>query len=64
MKADVVGPPEKLFPTFQTNKQFQEEALTRVQIDRSCRQTVVWYFTSAVVWLLFGSLLRFLCQST
>lgn len=31
------------------------DLLTRVQIDRSCRQTVVWYYASAVVWLLVGS---------
>jgi cytochrome c oxidase cbb3-type subunit 1 len=34
-----------------------QERLTRVQIDRSARRTVVWYYTSAVGWLLAGSLL-------
>jgi len=30
--------------------------VTRVQIDRSCRQTVLGYYASAVAWLLIGSL--------
>ena len=29
---------------------------TRIQIDRSCRQTVLGYYASAVAWLLIGSL--------
>jgi cytochrome c oxidase cbb3-type subunit I len=29
--------------------------VTRVQIDRSCRQTVLGYYASAVAWLLIGS---------
>jgi cytochrome c oxidase cbb3-type subunit 1 len=33
------------------------DLLTRIQIDRSCRQTVVWFYTGAVFWLLAGSLL-------
>jgi cytochrome c oxidase cbb3-type subunit I len=33
------------------------EVLTRVQTDRSCRQTVAIYFASAVFWLLLGSVL-------
>ncbi len=36
------------------------DLLTRVQIDRSCRQTVVWYYASAVVWLLLGSVFAML----
>ena len=36
--------------------QIRQEQLTRVQIDRSCRQTVTWYYASAVFWLLAGSL--------
>ena len=31
------------------------EYLTRIQIDRSCRQTVLGYYVSAVCWLLLGS---------
>jgi cytochrome c oxidase cbb3-type subunit 1 len=31
------------------------EYATRVQIDRSCRQTVLGYYASAVAWLLIGS---------
>jgi cytochrome c oxidase cbb3-type subunit 1 len=30
--------------------------VTRIQIDRSCRQTVVGYYASAVAWLLLGSI--------
>lgn len=33
------------------------DRLTRIQIDRSCRQTVVWYLASAVAWLVIGSAL-------
>ena len=38
------------------------EQLTRVQIDRSCRQTVIWYYASALFWLLFGSLFAMLAS--
>jgi hypothetical protein len=33
------------------------DLLTRIQIDRPCRQTVVWYYAGAVFWLLAGSVL-------
>jgi cytochrome c oxidase cbb3-type subunit 1 len=32
------------------------EQISRVQIDRSCRQTVLGYYVSALCWLLIGSL--------
>jgi hypothetical protein len=32
------------------------QLLTRVQIDRSCRRTVVMYYGSAVFWLVMGSI--------
>jgi cytochrome c oxidase cbb3-type subunit 1 len=35
----------------------ESEVLTRVQTDRSCRQTVVIYYASAVFWLVLGSVL-------
>ncbi|HAX44850.1 MAG TPA: cbb3-type cytochrome c oxidase subunit I [Bryobacteraceae bacterium] len=38
------------------------DRLSRIQIDRSCRQTVVWYMVSAVAWLLAGSLLALLAS--
>lgn len=38
------------------------EYLTRVQIDRSCRQTVLAYYVSAVFWLLVGSILALLAS--
>jgi len=40
----------------------ERERLTRIQIDRSCRQTVVWYYASAVFWLLAGSLLALIAS--
>jgi cytochrome c oxidase cbb3-type subunit I len=33
----------------------EDDAITRIQIDRSCRQTVLGYYASAVFWLLFGT---------
>ncbi len=39
-----------------------QELLTRVQTDRSCRQTVLIYYTSAVFWLLLGSVLAILAS--
>ena len=33
-----------------------DEQISRVQIDRSCRQTVLGYYVSALCWLLIGSL--------
>lgn len=38
------------------------DRLSRIQIDRSCRQTVVWYVVSAVAWLFAGSLLALLAS--
>ncbi len=38
------------------------ELLTRVQTDRSCRQTVLIYYVSAVFWLLVGSVLALLAS--
>ncbi len=32
-----------------------DDVITRIQIDRSCRQTVLGYYASAVFWLLFGT---------
>src|SRR5699024_788588 len=34
----------------------RDQLLTRVQIDRSCRRTVVMYYGSAVFWLVLGSI--------
>ena len=39
------------------DSQLSVDLLTRIQIDRSCRQTVIWFYASAVFWLLAGSLL-------
>ena len=33
----------------------EDDVITRIQIDRSCRQTVLGYYASAVFWLLFGT---------
>jgi cytochrome c oxidase cbb3-type subunit 1 len=33
----------------------KDDVITRIQIDRSCRQTVLGYYASAVFWLLFGT---------
>lgn len=38
------------------------DQLSRNQIDRSCRQTVMWYYVSAVAWLLIGSLLAIIAS--
>ena len=38
------------------------ERLTRVQIDRSARRTVVWYYVSAVFWLLAGTVLAIIAS--
>ncbi|MCZ2152606.1 MAG: cbb3-type cytochrome c oxidase subunit I [Bryobacterales bacterium] len=38
------------------------ELLTRVQTDRSCRQTVLIYYVSAVFWLLVGTVLALLAS--
>jgi cytochrome c oxidase cbb3-type subunit 1 len=38
------------------------DRLSRVQIDRSCRQTVVWYMASATAWLILGSLLALIAS--
>src|SRR5947209_7189640 len=43
-------------------EELQREQLSRVQIDRSCRQTVVWYYASAVFWLLWGSVFAMLAS--
>ncbi len=40
----------------------KRERLSRVQIDRSARRTVVWYYASAVFWLLTGSALALLAS--
>jgi cytochrome c oxidase cbb3-type subunit I len=32
-----------------------DDVITRIKIDRSCRQTVLGYYASAVFWLLFGT---------
>lgn len=42
--------------------QEEQELLTRVQTDRSCRQTVLIYYSSAVFWLLVGSVLALLAS--
>ena len=38
------------------------ERLTRIQIDRSCRRTVVWYYASAVAWLMAGTVLALIAS--
>lgn len=45
-----------------TDETDQADQLTRIQIDRSCRTPVTWYFVSAVFWLLVGSLLAMLAS--
>src|SRR5260221_6492284 len=42
-------------PTAPPDPILTSDVVTRIQIDRSCRQTVVWYYASAVCWLLLGS---------
>lgn len=49
-------------PNLGGDEALQYEQLSRVQIDRSCRQTVVWYYASAVFWLLMGSLFAMLAS--
>ncbi|MGB9610157.1 MAG: cbb3-type cytochrome c oxidase subunit I, partial [Bryobacteraceae bacterium] len=52
--------PEASAPAVQAGE--ERERLTRIQIDRSCRQAVVWYYTSAVFWLLVGSALALIAS--
>lgn len=44
-------------PVFPDTMPAEERAarLTRLEIDRSCRRTVIWYYASAVFWLLAGT---------
>jgi Na+/proline symporter len=32
-----------------------DHVITRIQIDRSCKQAALGYYASAVFWLLFGT---------
>lgn len=43
-----------------TGADVRPEQISRVQIDRSCRRTVLLYYSSAVFWLLVGSLFALL----
>lgn len=43
-------------PELLIREESRNQLLTRVQIDRSCRRTVVMYYGSAVFWLIIGSI--------
>lgn len=49
-------------PTAAEHEVHEQAAPGRAEIDASCRQVVVAWFVSAVVWLLFGSLLALLAS--